>query len=212
MASNAPPPPSADGVPSSGGGKYLILALALLGSIAGIVAWKLSRPAPSPQILSVDAAAPLASQSPAPKAANTGRNLDDEVPLPPPVEDAGPSDGAGKKAPPIGERWSSLQCEVKKCGGSTSPELERALQVRANQSRHCYNTALGQDPTLRGKLSVALRIATNGSVCTASIASNQLGSEQVAQCVANQFRTASFPAPRSGCVDVVVPINMVPRQ
>jgi hypothetical protein len=212
MAANETPPPSPDGVPTSGGGKYILLALALLGSIAATVAWKLSRPAPTPQIVYVDAAAPSSSQSPAPKAANTGRNLDDEVPLPPPVGDAGPSDTTAKKPASSGDSWTALQCEVKKCGGSTSPELERALQIRANQSHRCYDNALAQDPTLRGKLSVALRVATNGSVCSASIASNEIGSEQVAQCVANQFRSAKFPAPRYGCVDVVVPMNMVPRQ
>lgn len=186
------------GVPSSGSGKYVIVALLLLGVIGGAVAWKLSQSPPPPPVVVIDAAAPPPT--------NTGRNPDDDVPPPPPVEDAG-SD-AGKKTVAVG---SSNGCN-QKCTGGTSPELEQALAFRMRQAHRCYDNALAQDPTLRGKIVVSLKIGTNGSVCSAGIASNEMGSQNVASCVTNQFRNANFPAPKGGCVDLNVPANFVPHQ
>ncbi|MBX3208627.1 MAG: AgmX/PglI C-terminal domain-containing protein [Labilithrix sp.] len=199
MASKAPPPSSPAGVPSSGSGKYVVVAVVLLGLIGAVVAWKTSQSPPVPPVIYVDAAPPPTF---------TGRNPDDDVPLPPPVEDAG-SD-AGKKV--VVTQVSNNQCDAKKCAGTSSSELETALQFRVKQAHRCYDSALAQDPTLRGKVTVAVRIGANGQVCTAGIASNEMSSQQVAQCVSNSFRNANFPSPKGGCVDVNIPINFVPRQ
>ena len=194
MVSKAPPP----GVPSGGSAKYVVIAVALLLVIGGAVAWKLSQTPPPPPVVVIDAAPPPTF---------TGRNPDDDIPLPPPVEDAGPD--AGKK---VVVTQSSNGCDVKKCAGSSGPELESALGFRVKQAHRCYDNALAQDPTLRGKVTVAVRVGANGQVCSAGIASNEMSSAQVASCVTGYFRGASFPAPRGGCVDVNIPINFVPRQ
>ena len=178
-----------------------MLAVVLLGAIGGAVAWKTCQQPPPPPIVYIDAAPP-----PVP----SGRNLDDEVPLPPPVEDAG-SEDAGKKVTSV-QGASNNQCDVKKCSGTNSSELETALQFRVRQAHRCYDNALAQDPTLRGKVTVAVRIGANGQVCSAGIAANEMSSQQVAQCVSGYFRGANFPAPKGGCVDVNIPINFVPRQ
>lgn len=199
MASQAPPPSSPAGVPPSGGGKYIVIAVLIVGGIGAAVGVKMCQEPEPPPIVYIDAAPP-----PTP----TGRNLDDEVPLPPPtVEDAGVD--AGKK---VVVTQLSNQCDAKKCMGASSPELETALQARVRQAHRCYDTPLANDPTLRGKVTVAVRIGRNGQVCSAGIASNDMGSPQVAQCVTGYFRGASFPAPKGGCVDVDIPINFVPRQ
>lgn len=177
-----------------------MLAVALLGAIGAAVAWKTCQQPPPPPVVYVDAAPP-----PIP----SGRNPDDDVPLPPPVEDAGPED-AGKKT--VVTQVSNNQCDAKKCVGSSSSELETALQFRVRQAHRCYDNALAQDPTLRGKVTVGVRIGANGQVCSAGIASNEMSSQQVAQCVSGYFRGANFPAPRGGCLDVNIPINFVPRQ
>ena len=200
MASKAPPPSSPAGVPSSGGGKYVVLAVALLGAIGAAVAWKMCQTPPPPPVVNVDAAPP-----PVP----SGRNPEDDIPLPPPVEDAGPD--AGKKVV-VTQQGSNSQCDAKKCTGSSGSELETALQFRVRQAHRCYDNALAQDPTLRGKVTVAVRIGANGQVCSAGIASNEMSSQQVAQCVSGYFRGANFPSPKGGCVDVNIPINFVPRQ
>jgi hypothetical protein len=199
MASKAPPPSSPAGVPSSGGGKYVVLAVVLLGLIGGAVFWKMSQKPPVAPVIYVDAAPPPTF---------VGRNPDDDVPPPPPVEDAGPV--VEKKA--IASQGSNNQCDARKCTGVSSSELETALQFRVKQAHRCYDNALAQDPTLRGKVTVAVRIGTNGQVCSAGIASNEMGSQQVATCVSGYFRGASFPSPKGGCADVNIPINFVPRQ
>lgn len=200
MASQAPPPSSPAGVPSSGSGKYVVIAVVLLGLIGAAVVWKTSQTPPPPPVVYVDAAPPPTF---------TGRNPDEDVPLPPPVEDASVEADAGKK---VVVQASNNQCDAKKCGGVSSSELENALQFRVKQAHRCYDNALAQDPTLRGKVTVSVRIGANGQVCNAGIASNEMSSQQVAQCVSGYFRGANFPSPKGGCVDVNIPINFVPRQ
>jgi hypothetical protein len=100
-----------------------------------------------------------------------------------------------------------------KCRGTSPPELGQALQVRASQARRCYNQALAQDSTLKGHVSIAVRVGPSGNVCSAAVASNDMGTPNVANCVANIFRqAASYPSPRGGCVDANVPISFVPQE
>lgn len=197
MASKAPPSPSTPpGVPSSGNAKYAVIAVLLLGGVGAVVAWKMGQKPPEPQVVYADAAPPP------PK--STGRNLDDEVPLPPPVEDA------GEEKKPVGTVKATSQCDVKSCNGGSTPELEKALAFRASQARRCYNNALAQDSTLQGKVVVSVRIASDGHVCSSNVASNEMGSQSVAACAAGSFRGINFPAPKGGCVDVNVPLKFSP--
>ncbi len=202
MASKAPPPSSRQpaGVPASGGGKYVALAVVLLGVIGAAVGWKMCQKPPTPPVIVVDAG-PVPTLS--------ARNLDDDIPLPPPIEDAGPD--AGKKII-YTQVGTASQCDAKKCSGSTTNEVETALQFRVKQAHRCYDNALAQDPTLKGKITVAVRVGANGQVCSAGIASNEMSSPNVANCVTGYFRGANMPSPKGGCVDVNIPINFVPRQ
>jgi hypothetical protein len=187
------------GVPSSGNGKFIALAVLLLGVIGAVIAWKSCQKPPEPIVI----APPDAGPPPRPS-----KNLDEDIPPPVAVEDAGPD--AGKKVVVV---FTGNQCDVKKCGGSTSSEVETALAFRAKQAHRCYDNALAQDPTLRGKVSIAVRIGANGQACSAGVASNELASApSVANCVAGYFRGQAFPQPKGGCVDVNIPINFVPRQ
>jgi hypothetical protein len=199
MAPKAPPPSMSPpaGVPS-GNGKFIALALLLLGVIVAVIAWKTCQKPLDPVVLVPDAGLP-------PRPSQT---VDDDIPPPIPVEDA--SVDAGKKTTVI---FTGNQCDVKKCGGSTNSEVETALSFRAKQAHRCYDNALSQDPTLRGKVSIAVRIGSNGQACSAGVASNEMSSAPgVANCVAGYFRGQAFPSPKGGCVDVNIPINFVPRQ
>jgi hypothetical protein len=193
------PPPSRSpaGVPESGGNaKYAIAAVILLLAAGGIFAWRSltnrdQAPAPPP---------PVASLAP-PTATNP--KLDDIPPPPPPEEK--PEGGPGVKyiyVPGGG-------CEGK-CAGVSPPELGQALQVRAAQARRCYNSALASDSSLKGHVTIAVRVGPAGNVCSANVAANDMGSATVAACAANIFRNASYPAPRGGCVDATVPMSFVP--
>jgi len=203
MASKPPPPSSRApaGVPPSGNGKFIALALLLVGGIGAVIAWKSCQKPPEPIIVVPDAGPP-----PRPT-----KNLDDDIPPPPPVEDASVAD-AGKKVV-VANGGGGNQCDAKKCTGASTSDVETALSFRAKQAHRCYDNALSQDPTLRGKVSIAVRIGSNGTACSAGVASNEMGSNPgVANCVAGYFRGQAFPSPKGGCVDVNIPINFVPRQ
>jgi hypothetical protein len=200
MAPKAPPPsmrPPA-GVPPSGNGKFIALALLLLGVIGAVIAWRTCQKPPEPVVVIQDAGPP-------PRPSQT---VDDDIPPPIAIEDAGPD--AGKKVTVI---FTGNQCDAKKCTGASTSEVETALSFRAKQAHRCYDNALSQDPTLRGKVSIAVRIGSNGQGCSAGVASNEMSSAPgVANCVAGYFRGQAFPSPKGGCVDVNIPINFVPRQ
>ncbi len=186
------------GVPPSGNGKFILLALLLLGVIAVVIGWRYCQKPPDPILVQADAGPP-----PRPS-----RNIDDDIPPPPVIEDAGPD--AGKKTVIV---FTGNQCEAKKCGGANNSDIETALSFRAKQAHRCYDNALAQDPTLKGKISIAVRIGANGQACSAGVASNDMtAAPGVANCVVGYFRGQVFPQPKGGCVDVNIPINFVPRQ
>jgi outer membrane biosynthesis protein TonB len=185
------------GVPtSSGNAKYALIALFLIAGIGVTLALRRSPPAPA------SAPSPVASVAPTP--ANPQVN---DIPPPPPPEEVVE---AGPASPRVVYQTINGGCDGR-CNGTPPPELEQALAVRANHARHCYNSALAQDPNLKGRVSVAVRIGPSGNVCSASVASNDMGTPTVAECAANVFRTAAgYPAPRGGCVDAKVPLNFIP--
>jgi hypothetical protein len=195
-------PPSSHppaGVPqSSGNKKYAIIFLVLLAG-AGVTLWLRRMPGASQG----PAPVPVAS---IPPPAPTNPKLDD-IPLPAP-----PDETAEAGAPRIVYVYQNVGCDGK-CRGSSPPELGQALQVRAAQARRCYNSALARDPSLKGHVSISVRVAPSGNVCSATVASNDMGSPAVANCAANIFRSAGgLPSPRGGCVDANVPMAFVPQE
>jgi hypothetical protein len=187
----------AAGVPPSGNGKYIVIFVGLIAAIGALVAWKScgQGTGTTPQVISKFDAAP------------TPHDDDNTVPLPPPPDE--PMADAGQQTRTIGN-WDP--CAVKSCvGGKTTDELENALGFRAKQAHRCYDQALAQDSDLKGHVTIAVRVASNGTLCSANVAANDMGSDAVATCVANVFRQSrSFPAPKGGCIDAKVPINFVP--
>jgi hypothetical protein len=197
-----PPPASRRpaGIPDSGNAKYAIAAVGFLVAAGALFAWRscssrsqaTAPPAPTPS---------LGSASPP-----VNPKLED-IPLPPPPEDK-PAGGTG---PRIIYTSAAGGCEGKCSQGYSTPELGQALQARAGQARRCYNQALSQDSSLKGHVSINVRIGPSGNVCSATVGANDMGSPNVANCAANVFRTAAgYPAPRGGCVDANVPLNFKP--
>lgn len=187
------------GVPESGGSaKYAIVAVVLLLAAGGIYWWRSTTnrdqaPAPPPTVASV---------APPP----TNPKLDD-IPPPPPPE-VKPEAGTG------GVKYVYVPgggCDGKCSLSYSTPELGAALSVRGQQARRCYNAALANDSSLRGHVTIAVRIGPSGNVCSASVAANDMSSPSVAACAANIFRNASYPAPHGGCVDATVPLSFIPQ-
>jgi hypothetical protein len=194
--SNATPSIAPAGLPPSGNSKYIIVVAVLVIGIAGLVAFKTCGPQPpaSPQ-------RPIAMYDAAPRSHD-----DDSVPLPPPIEEPVPDSGA-----PPRQVVGYDPCLAKSCSGTTTSELESALAYRAKQAHRCYDAALTQDSELKGRVSVRVRVASNGNVCTADVVGNDMGTDSVAKCVAATFRASrSFPIPKGNCVDVNVPMSFVP--
>ena len=192
---SSPSTPPAAGVPS-GNGKYYAIAVVLLLLIGGVIFWQKSKSDPTPPPPPPPSA--TASYAPPP------RKVEDDIPLPPPVEDAGPE--TGPKVVQSGPQ--TYGCEVKKCAGSPAGDMESMLAFRAKAAHKCYDQALATDSTLSGGVTIALRIGTNGAPCSAGVASNSTGNAAVAQCIANAMRNGAYPAPKGGCVDVNVPISL----
>ena len=186
--------------PPTGGGnaKYVVVIVVLIALIGGLLIWRSTQHTQGPVVIQMpDANAP---QPPPPR-------VEDDVPPPPPeAPDSGP-----ERQTRVGTTAPAANCNAPKCAGTTTPDLESALAMRARQARRCYEQALESDSTLKGHVSISVRVASNGQVCSAGVSSNDMGSPNVAQCAANKFRqTGYFPAPRGGCVDLSVPINFVP--
>jgi hypothetical protein len=187
--------------PPTGGGnaKYVVVVLLLLGGLAGLWVWRSTSDKPQIVIHAPDANAPV----------NLNQHIEDDVPPPPPEIDSGPDTGT-KMLSSSGGRPGAV-CNAARCSGASTNDLESALAFRAKQAHACYDSALANDANLKGKVAISVRVASNGQVCSAGIASNDMGSAQVAQCVANKFRqTSYFPAPKGGCIDATVPITFIP--
>jgi hypothetical protein len=185
------------GLPPSGNTKYIVIFLALVGGTIAVVALKTcgGTPAvtgPVRPISSYDAAIISHEES--------------NVPLPPPIEEPQPDAGPGVRLTTAFD-----PCAVKSCSGTTTSELETQIAYRAKQAHRCYDQALAQNSDLKGHITVKVRVGSNGAVCAANVTGNDMGTDQVANCVANTFRSSrSFPAPKGNCAEVNVPINFVP--
>ena len=197
-APSQPPPPA-----GNSNGMYIALAVVLLLGIGGIVVWKFTSGTPE-QPKSVATASASASASAAPT--NT---LIDEVPLPPPVIDAGPAPTVQYSGGPAAD-----PCSYNVCNGNvaTGSDTERGLQQLALKTRRkCYDPALANDPTLQGHVKVHMKIAGNGQICSANVASNDMASTSVGDCAARMLLASGrVPAPKGGCVNLDFPLNYVP--
>jgi len=208
--SNLPPPssPPSSLVPKpveSGSAKYLLILVLLGGGAAGLFFWRSSQTDAGPPPLPPAASAAVA-------AAHAPHVMPDDIPPPPPATPDAAPDTGGAKAPAGGGggNWGD-GCKETSCGGRVTPELTGALSFRAKTAHKCYDEALGQDPTLKGQVVVDVRVSGNGTVCAASVVSNDLQNPGVAPCIANKFRQgARLPSPVGGCVEVNVPMKLLP--
>ena len=198
MSAKAPPPTTSLRPPTEGSGpKYTMIVVLLAAGLVALLLWRYLSSETAP-VVQVPPPKPTVAPPP-PK--------EDDVPPPPPVEDSGPETGPTRTV--INSNWAS--CDAKFCTGKVNGDLEAALAFRAKTAHKCYDDALAQDTSLKGNVKISVRVAANGNICSASVASNELANPLVANCIANRFRQAGhFPAPSGGCLDVNVPIALMP--
>ena len=201
MSPSSQPTPSMHapaGLPPSGNTKFIAIALVLVAGIIGVIALKTcgggTPPVAGPvRPVSTFDAAPISHE-------------DDNIPPPPP-----PDVPAADAGPGVRLTTTFDPCAIKSCSGTTTNELETQIAYRAKQAHRCYDTALAQDNTLKGHVTLKVRIGSNGAVCDAAVTGNDMGVDSVARCVAQTFRASrSFPPPKGNCTEVNVPISFVP--
>jgi hypothetical protein len=193
MTTSTPPPPKSSNRP------FIIAILLMLLLVGALAVWKLGG---EEKKVEVPPEQPTVVTQPIP---------DQVLPPPPPIAsavDAGTPDSTKKPA-----AVQSTFCPTcGKCTGTAAANFQSIVRGRAQAAQRCYEKALAQQDSLQGKLSVNLCVGVGGGVCSASIASDSLGSPLVSQCVLNIFRATTFPSPKNGCVDAQVPLNFVPQK
>jgi hypothetical protein len=185
---------------SGGNAKYAIVAVLLVLGIVAVVGLRScpnrsNGPAPAPSAAVAQSAEPPSN----PKL--------EDIPPPPVIEEK-------PEAGPTGPRIVYVPaggCESTCSQRYATSELTQALQVRGLQARRCYNQALSRDSSLKGHVTINVRVGPSGNVCSASVASNDMGTPGVAECAANIFRSNTYPSPRGGCVDSSIPLSFVPQ-
>lgn len=193
MTTSTPPPPKSSNRP------FIIAILLMLLLVGALAVWKLGGEEEKPAQLPPE---PVTTATPIP---------DQILPPPPPIAsaaDASAPEPTTKKGP-----VQSTFCPTcGSCSGTAAANFQSIVRGRAQAAQRCYEKALAQQEQLQGKLSVNLCVGVGGGVCSASIASDSLGSPLVSQCVLNIFRATTFPSPKNGCVDAQVPLNFVPQK
>lgn len=200
-----PSEPPRSSIPStlpkrSSGGPYIAAIVLLVLLIVGLVWFKFSRdkePPPPPVVQSV-----TLNNTPPPPVF--------DIPAPPELE-AGPDAEADSGKKPSGAPGMSL-CSSP-CTATVPSALRSALSGTAGAARGCYERALRTNSMLEGRMMVAVRVASNGNVCSASVVQDSVGSAQVSSCVAGLFSGKRFPPVTGGrCADVQVPLSFKPRE
>ncbi len=196
MSETTPP------IPKSGGsGPFVLAAIVMLLLMGGLIYWKMKG----------SSEAPKAQDTPVPSATQNTPTLDDAPPPPPPIasDSAAPAPSSATAKKLVSSGGGGGACGP--CSGDTTPAIVSALHAKGAQARSCYEHALRQNSMLAGRMSIQLTINQQGQVCSSSVGTNELGDPSVANCVLAMMRSASFPAPSKGCVQVAVPLNFTPK-
>ncbi len=197
MSETTPP------IPKSGGsGPFILAAIVMLLLMGGLIYWKTK--GSSTETAKVEA--------PKPSATVDQPVLDEPPPPPPPpvasTDASAKPDDTKPGTKKVGSTGGGSACG--ECSGEPAPGLQAALSGKAGQSRGCYEKALSSNSTLAGHMTVSIKINQQGAVCSSSVKSD-MGNSGVENCVLQNFRAATFPAPKGGCVEASVPLNFKPK-
>jgi hypothetical protein len=95
---------------------------------------------------------------------------------------------------------------------SSTPQIngvERAIHARRPKLRTCYRTGLDEDATMTGKLTLRLKVQSNGEVSSSEVVQNSGLSPATAKCVALVYRNATFE-PVEGEATVSIAASFAP--
>lgn len=118
--------------------------------------------------------------------------------------------GLGSIGALIGSKGTGLSEGDRALGGAPvilgaldKAQIDAVIQENMGKIRECYARALGDDPTLAGKLVVKFVVSKDGSVASASKKSSTLGNAAVETCINARFLRMQFPAPTGGGIVIV---------
>ena len=196
-------PESTPPVPKSGGsGPFVLAAIVMLLLMGGLIYWK-TRSSGS-ETTKVEAPKHVVTpDQPA---------LDEPPPPPPPVASASASAAPDAGKPSAKKITSGGGGLCGPCTGDATSAIVSALHAKGAQARSCYEHALRQNSMLAGRMSISVIISATGSVCSASVGSNELGDPGVANCVVQMMKAGTYSPPGgNSCVQVNVPLNFTPK-
>lgn len=94
-------------------------------------------------------------------------------------------------------------------GTVSRPEITRVLSSHGTEIRDCYEPALNQLPSGRGRVSARFVLDASGKAVHVSITSNEIDDPEVGCCLVKHFSAWDFPAPSAGdFVAVEYPFNV----
>jgi hypothetical protein len=95
--------------------------------------------------------------------------------------------------------------------GRLPPEVvQRIVRQSFGRFRLCYQSGLGVNPSLAGRVSVRFLIGRNGETRQITNAESTMPDATVVACVLRAFEGLSFPQPDDGTVVVTLPITFSP--
>lgn len=95
-------------------------------------------------------------------------------------------------------------------GALSREQVRRTVRRHINEIRFCYSQQLQSRPDLEGRVAVRFIVSPTGAVQSTAIASNTVGSSQVASCVEQAVGRWTFPA-APGVTGVTYPFVMQSR-
>jgi hypothetical protein len=128
------------------------------------------------------------------------------APAPPPAA-AAPQPAAPAARPPV---------RAAAPAGAPAPELTLAAfkgftKKRSAEVRRCYEAALANDQSLRGKLTLTFAILPGGGVSDVRVARSTFRSGAVPTCIASVVRAWKTPFRPAEPVEVEYPLDLRPR-
>lgn len=95
-------------------------------------------------------------------------------------------------------------------GSIDTRELKRAFNRNNAAMQKCYERVLKKEPGLEGKISLQVKIKSNGELDWARAKGQSLNNATINECMERQARSIKFPKPSGGSVIVANPYTFTP--
>jgi len=90
-------------------------------------------------------------------------------------------------------------------------EVQRVLSTRTEDLRQCYQRELQRDATLRGEVTVRVRVEDDGTVSETRSGGDPV-MLRVGRCIEEVMRSMRFPRPTGGAATVAAPFVFAPGE